>query len=236
MIGAENRLMHRLRTHAGRAAMRLCARPLAGVLALAGVLLIPACESETSRQDALAVTPFSAVPSARAWVRAPAGVMVMQRGRGAVREQRILLPNATTVAGDNLLHLWLERTSPDHIPVFRLDRALERAGGVPPPFAGISDAELKSREDELGVIHWAEERRGASTLCVLALRRVDVSQRPLPGGATLMDVVLRHCVDGPLEAALAPIGPDRIGYVAGGPLGRLAPSPRNISPFAAPVP
>jgi hypothetical protein len=100
-------------------------------------------------------------------------------------------------------------------------------GGTPEPFDGLADRDLNTGTDSLGPYFFAERRLGADTLCVLAIRRLDSSARPLPVRADALDVMLRNCVRGSREEALAPISAARLAVGASGGL-------LNLSPHAAP--
>ncbi|MCC6006812.1 MAG: hypothetical protein JJU40_03950 [Rhodobacteraceae bacterium] len=184
------------------------------------------------------VAPASVVETGRAWVHAPEAILVTARifgtPRAPVREQRILLPNKTTVPGDNVIVLRASPYDSTAGTAFLLQPFLEQAGGVPPPFAPITESGLMSRDDALGGYVWKEEFLGVGTICVLAFRRLTRTSRPLPQGADVMDVMVRNCVDGTLDEALAPITAPRVGFFAGSEGHLRRDSVRTLSPFAAP--
>ena len=65
--------------------------------------------------------------------------------------------------------------------------------------------------------------------CVLVMRRLGIGARPLPRGTSALDLVMRNCVVGSVEQALAPMGERALG-VSGSAQGTV----RSLSPYAAP--
>lgn len=168
-----------------------------------------------------------------AWA-APAGMtIVLDRNLGAEFEQRIGLVNDTTLDGDNFL--WLRARVPGGYPVgrFRLVDFLSRVGQVPAPFTAVSDDSLRTGSDALGTYFYLVHRTGGETNCVLAFRRIDGALRQMPRGTSVLEVLLRNCLRGSVEQALAPITDLQIGVSAAA----AAPADggnRMLSPLAAP--
>ncbi|CAM3331199.1 hypothetical protein PANO111632_14675 [Paracoccus nototheniae] len=177
-------------------------------------------------------TPFTAVAPQQAWINAPGVVMVMQRGLRGESEQRVALDNRTTVPGENLLILRAQDLG-GRAARLNFEALLRRIGGAPAPFATVRAGDLTADEDEIGPYFWTEQRFGDDVVCVLGLRRVTSSQRLLPGNATVMDIVLRNCVQGSAQDALAPLfsGSITAPPVTGAVLGET----RVLSPLAAPM-
>lgn len=184
-------------------------------------------------QSAVSRTEWVIVPQSRAWIRLPGSGLVMERRFGPVAEQRVTLPNRTTLHGDNFIYLRAIRS--DAPGVIRLEQALEQAGGLPQPFSRDDLSVMRSRTDELGALSWTEWSSGAGTTCVFALRRMTVSARILPRDAGALDMVMRNCVPGEVDAALAPAGADAVGFSAGARPAGHTPQ-RTLSTLAAPAP
>ena len=177
---------------------------------------------------------FFREPLKMAWTAQADALVLVARETRRVREQIIGLTNATTLPGDNFMVL-AAYGSPAHVPqTFTLERALERAGGVPPPFESLGDASLNQSRDRLGAYFWKEydDRRG--TNCVLALRRLEFGARILPANTAAMEVVLRNCVNGPTEEALAPLRPEQLSVNLASASINGGVRPRVRNPLAAP--
>lgn len=168
-----------------------------------------------------------------AWA-APAGMtVVLDRNLGSEFEQRIGLVNDTTLDGDNFMYL--RARVPGGYPVgrFRLVDFLSRVGEIPSPFTAVSDDSLRTATDSLGTYFYLIYRTGGETNCVLAFRRIDGALRQMPRGTSVLEVLVRNCVRGSVEQALAPITDLQIGVSA------VAAAPvdggnRMLSPLAAP--
>lgn len=182
-----------------------------------------------------AATPFQVVPDSQRWVNAPAGMMTLQRNLGPQAEQKIVLQNATTFRGENVLLMRARGQDPRHVGRLRLEEFLRRVGGAPAPFTEISDSGLQSGEDALGPYVWAEYSTGTSTLCVLGIRRLEPGAWLPPKGLTVLDIMLRNCVSGTTEEALAPMGAAAITGNRGSAAGNTS-GGRMISPLAGPMP
>ncbi|PQO22992.1 hypothetical protein C2I36_10195 [Rhodobacteraceae bacterium WD3A24] len=209
------------------------ALPVAAVLMLGGCL--NGAFNTTRDIDVLEDTSqFRMAPVSRAYVLAPEALLMLQRRLGGAVEQRIALPNFTTVPGDNMLVVRAQTSQAINVNTFQLEEFLARMDGPPPPFSEIDDSALQTGEDDLGPYFYAERRVGVDTLCVLVLRRITQAARPLPEGAGALDVMLRNCVQGTTQDAMEPISGRRLAAapVSGG-------DPRNpsfytLSPHAAP--
>jgi hypothetical protein len=172
---------------------------------------------------------FAVVPPGRALVHSPQALLVLERNMGGAVEQRVILPNDTAIGGDNVLHLRAQTATSARAQEFNLDEIAARFGGLPAPFGRAEPGSLLSGSDALGGYVYARHNVGVDTVCVLVLRRLTAAARPLPQGIHALDVVLRNCVVGSLEQALAPMG-DRALAVAAAPQGTVY----TLSPFAAP--
>ena len=212
-------------------------RPLKVVYGVCAAILFAGC---TTNVPSLLRTPTSSEPAAwklvspdQALVMVLDAGVVLVRGDRTTGDQRIGLPNRTAVSGDNVLHVRA-------IPITErgpldLDRAIDRIGGIPQPFARSDLSALRSITDSAGSISWAEWTDGAGTTCVLALRRVTDQMRVLPRGMRAVDLVLRNCVRAPAATALEPLGPNAVRFGASG--GADGPgSVRTLSPLAGPKP
>lgn len=178
-----------------------------------------------------AETPFTALSLRAAWVNAPGAVLVMQRGLRNGAEQRIGLRNLTTVPGDNIVYL-RTRFTEGGTGRLRFEDFMRRIGGAPSPFQDFDPGALVTAEDEAGPYLWAEQRINDSTVCVIGLRRLPSGARQLPDGADVMDILLRNCLQGSAEQALAPLLAGSMGVVPGAGIG--AGTSRMLSPLAAP--
>lgn len=172
---------------------------------------------------------YSVVPASRAMVHAGDSLVVLERNLGPALEQRIVLPNTSALRGDNVIHIRAQTGASARLTEFNFSEITTRFGGLPAPFQRLTDGTLLSGEDSLGNFVYARETVGTGTLCVLVLRRLTVGARPLPQGAQALDVMMRNCVDGPLEEALAPISERSLGVSGSAQSGVY-----TISPHAAP--
>jgi hypothetical protein len=190
-------------------------------------------KSERELQAQISRTEWGVIPATSAWIALPEAGLVMERRAGAVSEQRIALSNTTVLQGDNFVFL---RLVPSRSPgVIQLERALEQASGLPHPFSRNDLSVMRGRVDEAGALSWTEWTDGAGTTCVLALRRLTVATRLLPRQAGAVDMVMRNCVRGGAEKALAPAAPDIVAYPARARVPGQR-TQRNLTPLAAPLP
>lgn len=172
---------------------------------------------------------YGIVPASRTMVSAPNALIVFERNLGGAIEQQIVLPNATAVRGDNVLHIRAQNSVSSRLGEFSFDEISTRFGGLPAPFERLNASGLRSGTDELGSFVYGTENIGTSTVCVLVLRRVGVGARPLPRGTRALDMVMRNCVNGTVEQALAPMSERALGV-----RGTIQGSVYTLSPHAAP--
>lgn len=172
---------------------------------------------------------YTIVPASRTMVSAPNALVVFERNLAGAIEQRIVLPNATTVRGDNVLHVRAQTSDSSRLEEFNFNEVSERFGGLPAPFERLSASGLNSGTDSLGSFVYGSETIGTNTVCVLVLRRLGVGARPLPRGTRALDVVMRNCVNGTVQDALAPMSERALSVGGGSQSGIL-----TLSPHAAP--
>ena len=213
---------------------------LAGLIGLSA-LVLAGCNSEPLRLPTPLVkteesNQFRSVPLNAAWVNLPSAMVVIERGLRDSMEQRISLPNTTTVLGDNSVLLRARRPAGSDVGRFNYSEFMKRVGTVPAPFGAMTAGDLMSDEDEIGPYFWAEDRIGGSTICVLALRRMTSGMRQLPQNYTVLDMMMRNCVDGTLEDALAPILASHVGFSYGVAGATGSGESRMLSPLAGPTP
>lgn len=158
-----------------------------------------------------ALSEYRVVQTSRAYVNVPQALIVMERNLGIATEQRVTLPNMTSLAGENVILLRAQTSRSASQSRLVLRDVLTQFGGAPSPFSNISDADLAARSDIYGDITYAVMRPGGSLTCVLAFRRSQTGGRALPRGASALDLMLRNCVSGSVEDALAPIGASAFG-------------------------
>ena len=179
---------------------------------------------------------FVSIPLNATWVFAPGAVTALQRNLLNSWEQRIGLPNRTTVPGDNALRLRARFVPGQDTGRFVYEEFLRRIGGLPAPFTAMKSGDLLSADDALGTYFWAEYRYGDSTICVLGLRRLNAGTRQMPGNTNALDVVLRNCVNGTAQDALKPITAANVGNYPGGSFAGASAPVRMLSPLAGPTP
>lgn len=185
-------------------------------VALGAVMLI-GCEvvgnvsrdSPTELQEAL--TEYRPVAVSRSYINVPNAIMVLERDLGDALEQRITLPNSTSLAGENVIMLRAQVSGHGARSRLQLNEVLKQFGGVPGPFTSVSDGAMMSRSDAHGDIVYSVMRPGGDLTCVLAFRRSQTGGRALPRGARALDIMMRNCVSGSAEEALAPIGQGAFG-------------------------
>lgn len=171
---------------------------------------------------------FSIVQPTRAMVSAPQALIVFERNLGGALEQRVILPNDTAVRGDNVIHIRAQTAASAELSRFNFSEVATRFGGLPAPFESLSEGALTSGSDALGTFVYARESIGTNTVCVLVLRRMGLGARPLPRGTQALDVVMRNCVVGTLDQALAPMSARAMSVT--GTTGAT----NTLSPYAAP--
>ncbi|SHJ48138.1 hypothetical protein SAMN04488012_11039 [Palleronia salina] len=209
---------------------------LAGALALSGCMPT-ALSSNRTIQQRMETTQYRMVDTQRAWLHVPQGLLTLERDLQGVREQRIALPNDTSLSGDNFVLLRTRGGGALRGARFDLERFVELSGGAPYPFRSLSNRNMRTGSDALGAFFWTEQAMGPGVTCVAAVRSLDRSARPLPGRAAAVDVMMRNCVRGDARAALAPIRAETLSATpaAGAGATAAAPTLRNRSPFAAPT-
>ncbi len=184
----------------------------AALLAFAAVMLA-GCEvvssfdrssSPTDLQEAL--SEYRPVPVARAYINVPQALMVMERDLGDAIEQRVTLPNATSLAGENTIMLRAQTSGRGARSRLQLDEMMSQFGGPPTPFTILSDGGMTARSDAYGDITYTVLRPGGDLTCVLAFRRSQTGGRALPRGARALDMMMRNCVFGSVDEALRPLG------------------------------
>lgn len=190
--------------------------------------------SYTEFQARLDGAPYVQQSLSSAWIRVPKAQLVLERRFRFVTEQRILLPNLTVLRGENFILLHSEESPLSVGGRFRPTELLASAGGTPYPFERFEDLAFRTTTDALGVVSWASWSNHAGLNCVLAFRRLDATARTLSSGTAAMDVMLRNCVHGSEDAALAPIGPEAVGFAA--ITTEPAAAPQMLSPLAGPLP
>jgi hypothetical protein len=210
---------------------------LGKLLLFLGLLALPACNAtlmtQGELQDGVERAEWVIVEADAAWVNLDGATMVLERRFADVVEQRVSLPNHTTMSGDNFAHLRAVPRTDGH--VFDLERALVQAGGLPAPFTQDDLGVMRSREDAAGTLAWTEWTDGAGTTCVLAFRRMTPAARVIPAQARALDMVLRNCSSDGAEAALAHAGPDAVAFSAPHGAARGG-EVLTLSPLAAPMP
>jgi hypothetical protein len=206
-----------------------------------GLLALSACGSPPPKLAPTLVqteqfSQYRTIPSNRAWVNMPTALLVTERGLRDSMEQRIGLPNATTAQGDNFAILRARRPQGSDRGRLAYHEFLRRVGALPPPFTDTVSGDMKAGEDAIGTYLWAEKRTGSGTICVLAMRRMTYSMRQLPSDYSVLDVMVRNCVDGPLEEALLPITGAYAGFGYGVSNGIPDGKSRMLSSLAGPTP
>lgn len=188
----------------------------AGLRLLAGAALavgLSACQmsaigGQSSRTElAEALSEYRIVPASRAYVSVPNALLVMERDLGVALEQRITLPNATTLTGENTIQLRAQTSRSSSASRLQLNEILSQFGGAPSPFRSINDSSLSSSTDQYGDVTYTSMRPGGDVTCVLAFRRSQIGARALPRGSSSLDLMMRNCVNGSVQDALAPLGP-----------------------------
>lgn len=192
-------------------------RGLYAFLLLAGLAALSACgvrlpgDTDSPTELAEAVTEFRVVPASRAFISIPSALLVMERDLGGAIEQRITLPNQTSLAGENTIMLRAQKGSLARGTRFVLSEQIMQFGGAPRPFTGLSEGDLTATSDSFGDITYSTIRPGGDVVCVLAFRRTQTASRALPRGTGALDIMMRNCVSGSVERALAPIGASAFG-------------------------
>ncbi len=184
-----------------------CFTGIAGLgLGLSGCQMFVPDANSSPTELSEALTEYNVVPAARAFVNVPDALLVLERDLGIATEQRITLPNPTSLSGENILMIRAQTQRASSPSNLILQQVLAQFGGPPAPFANVTDTSLSTLSDQVGAITYTTLRPGGDIICVLALRRSRIGARSLPRGTSSLDFMLRNCVSGSLEAALEPIG------------------------------
>ncbi len=157
-------------------------------------------------ETAEATAQYAIVPTSRAYVNSSNALLVLERDLGSALEQRITLPNSTSLAGENKILLRAQTSASASPNRLVMEDVLTRFGGAPAPFAATSGQQFMTVEDRYGSYVHTTRQMGNGVVCVLAFRRAPSGARPLPRGSTALDIMLRNCIEGSAEQALAPIG------------------------------
>lgn len=173
-------------------------------------------------------TPFRELPLEEIAWRPTTALAAIQRRVADDRETVFVLENHTSIGGENTL-MFIAYNEPQP-PVFEYDPLLERLPGSSTPFTSEDYGALLRAEDSMGPFVWLE-KSSDETSCVLALRRLQPSQVPLEIGLATVDMVLRNCIEGEVETALAPLA-----FHNEVPRSERATQTRNLSLLAAPLP
>lgn len=183
-------------------------------------------------QDKDEDTPYSLVSPGQSWITVPQSQVVVQRSVPGATEQIVALPSSTAVPGEDQIIMYAY--PPGYLGSGRLRFAdvKKMLGKLPHPFENANEDGFVTGHDNLGNYVWQAEEYGSVT-CVLALRRIDSTQRALPQGVQSLDLILRNCVFGSSDEALAPIMAANLAtsYASGSGTG----APRMMSPLAAPM-
>ena len=122
--------------------------------------------------DTLDRAPYVQQDLSQAWVGYPGTQLVLERRYRNVSEQRILLPNTTTLPGDNFVFMMTQGSNLTSLGRFQ-PLIIRRRNGEPPlPFTSFRDLTITTEEDVLGTLHWARWTNGT---CGLAFRRLDAA-------------------------------------------------------------
>ncbi|EPX75653.1 hypothetical protein Salmuc_04571 [Salipiger mucosus DSM 16094] len=160
--------------------------------------------------------------------------LVLERRYRSIAEQRLLLPNTTSIRGENFILMIAQEARAPGVGRFSPGLLLARNDGPPEPFVDFDGQPTSSRQDTLGWLHWSQWTNGTDLTCVLAFRQLDATDRILPGKSSALDMMLRNCLYGTAEEALEPLIDIHTGYAA------IAEHPngnqRMLSPLAGPRP
>ncbi len=210
-------------------------RLFAGFMLAGSMLALSACSDGVFFVPGLtgaAPTDWVSRSSDHAWISPPGLILVMERQVRGRTEQKLALPNRTSLAGDNFIYL--HTVSTPNPPGMRLEEALSGIDGLPLPFTEDDLSVMRGRDDSAGALAWAEWTSGAGTTCVLAMRRLTVEDRALPARVTALDMVMRNCVPGSADDALAPADARHVAFPSARGA-RQGASQRILSPLAAPM-
>lgn len=194
--------------------LRACVVACVAGAVLTGCEVAQSVSGNSPTEEAEALTEYRIVQASRAYVNVPQALMVMERDLGVATEQRVTLPNETSLSGENVILLRAQTARSASRSRLVLADVLRQFGGTPSPFSGVSESSLTARSDSHGDITYAVTRPGGSLTCVLAFRRGQTGGRALPRGASALDMMMRNCVPGSVDDALAPLGASAFGLGA----------------------
>ena len=203
---------------------------------LSGCEILPFTYPDTATRTQLETIPYVAMARSALWVRAPTALTASTRALPGFIEQRAVFDNNTVLTGDNFM-LLQALSAPDLADArFSYAAFRRRVATLPAPFGDLDTGNLLTGTDALGPYFWAEERLGATTLCVLGLRRLTSGMRQIPQGYDAIDLMLRNCTTGDITEALAPMRAASVsGFLPLGPE-QTGDDDRMMSPLAAPTP
>lgn len=183
-------------------------------------------------QDPDTDTPYSLVSPGQSWITVPQSQVVVQRSVKGATEQIVALPSSTAVPGEDQIIMYAYPPGYLGSGILRFAEVKKMLGTLPHPFENANEDGFVAGHDTLGDYVWQAQEFGSVT-CVLAMRRIDSTRRALPQGVQSIDLILRHCVFGSSDEALAPIMEANLAtsYASGSGTG----SPRMMSPLAAPM-
>lgn len=178
---------------------------------------------------------YTDVPASQRWISVPGSRVALQRSVMGEEEQRVLLDNNTAVPGENELILRAYGSADRPAGKLNFETLRTRLGGFPDPFAEVRSEDFRTGSDAFGGYVWIGRGYGSTVSCVLAFRRLDAETRLIPSDRSFLDVVLRNCVTGTAQDALAPILAQNIGYGRTSAYSDHSGS-RLLSPLAGPLP
>lgn len=177
-----------------------------GVVALAGCEISSSFNPDSPTELQEALTEYRPVAVTRTFIDVPQALIVLERNLGDAIEQRVTLPNATSLAGENVIMLRAQTSGRGARSRFQLTEMLSQFGGAPSPFSTLTEGAMTARSDSFGDITYSVLRPGGDLICVLAFRRAQTGARALPRGARALDIMMRNCVAGSVDDALRPLG------------------------------
>lgn len=176
--------------------------------------------------------PYSLVSPGQSWISVPQSQVVVQRSVRGATEQVVGLPSKTAVPGEDQIIMYAYPPGYLGSGLLHFADIKKMLGKLPHPFEDASEDGFVAGQDSLGDYVWQAKEYGSVT-CVLALRRIDSTRRALPQGVQSLDLVLRNCVFGSSDDALAPIMEANL--AASSAAGSGTGSSRMMSPLAAPM-
>ena len=116
-------------------------------------------------------TQYRMVPSGRAWLYVPSGLLTVERDLGNTLEQRLALPNQTTMDGDNAMLLRTRKGGGRGRGRLKLESFLSDAGGLPALFQGAKSGQMQTTEDAMGAYFFLSKAMGPGVTCVSSTPR-----------------------------------------------------------------